>query len=489
MHGKWWSQQNILKIYLPLIYPDVIGHQNYTDKLGCHDIIQSNDGRTSTRFSVITGTMILRYALGAVAVWHLVLPIVVGWTWSHHGQIVKKENNQASRISTIDVMKAHGKSSPVDHVTLAGDYSIVLSTRRGYRWSMYPIDQVVADETLISEGSRSVRALSSSIGTALDSAATISHTFVDTDLLKIKVTVQPTMPPMDLALLDLLQRIYVQWALETSFSAIDGPIKVVISRDNKDSKIMDLSSNSGVEQLFDGLVDPSDEIEWVEMVTENGHSLGKVPRRLVHSFNLLHRGIGLFVTKDRPINSYQCDNLSIYVHRRSATKRIFPSLYDMFVGGVSLADEPPEVTARREVAEELGLSRALDDTDALTGPILKCIVCTAYNRCVVTLFSYTMKSHDETVTWQEEEVDWGCFVPYPVIVAAADRSIQRFANKQAWPGTYPPFQSSCKGSLAPDTEHEEDSWTDWDFVPDGLLVWEAWLRYFEGKKIERAKKV
>jgi len=165
----------------------------------------------------------------------------------------------------------------------------------------------------------------------------------------------------------------------------------------------------------------------------------------------------------------------------------------MFVGGVSLANEPPELTARREVAEELGLSDALDNTTSkLSDPILKCVVCTAYNRCVVTLYSYTMDTAEEAVTWQEEEVDWGDFVPYDVVCAAADRSIQRFASQKTWPGTYPPIQSRYKGSLEPgnpcntdddvavsqETENDID-WMKWDFVPDGLLVWEAWLKFLD----------
>jgi hypothetical protein len=92
-----------------------------------------------------------------------------------------------------------------------------------------------------------------------------------------------------------------------------------------------------------------------------------------------------------------------------------------------------------------------------------------------------MKSEQEIVTWQEEEVDWGSFIPYPVILAAADRSIQRFANTQSWPGTYPPLQSSCRGTLGADLVFEDDAWTEWDFVPDGLLVWEAWLNFVQGQ--------
>jgi 8-oxo-dGTP pyrophosphatase MutT (NUDIX family) len=172
----------------------------------------------------------------------------------------------------------------------------------------------------------------------------------------------------------------------------------------------------------------------------------------------------------------------LYTHRRAATKRIFPSLYDMFVGGVSLADEPPELTARREVAEELGLTRALEATDALSEPILDCVVCTNLNRCFVTLFSYTMNTNEEEVSWQEEEVAWGDFVPYPIIVAAADRSIQRFAEKKEWPGTYLPIQSEPNGSRLKGLSYEGETWMEWDFVPDGLLVWEAWLKKLEKER-------
>ena len=123
--------------------------------------------------------------------------------------------------------------------------------------------------------------------------------------------------------------------------------------------------------------------EIVEMVDSRGRVLGMVPRPLVHQHNLLHRGIGVLVTKDRPImrpkvvqhlqqrhlppdkngnnNNNSEQQPDLYCHRRTDDKRIFPSLYDMFVGGVSLAGEDAATTARREVAEELGLD--LDNHD------------------------------------------------------------------------------------------------------------------------------
>lgn len=223
--------------------------------------------------------------------------------------------------------------------------------------------------------------------------------------------------------------------------------------------------------------------ELVEMVDRYGDLLGVVPRILVHKHNLLHRGVGMFVTKDLPIDmeasSRQPD---LYCHRRSATKRIFPTLYDMFVGGVSLAGEEATLTARREVAEELGLTAAMigiaeeQACIQLSDRLLRCLVCTGYNRCVVDLYSYTMDTAIEVVTLQEEEVAWGAFVPYSIVNNAADRSIGRLAASNDWPGRHPPFQSLRELDLPAYTSVDAPDWTTWDFVPDGLLVWEAWLR-------------
>ena len=45
----------------------------------------------------------------------------------------------------------------------------------------------------------------------------------------------------------------------------------------------------------------------------------------------------------------------IFVHRRTPTKLVFPSLYDMFVGGVVGAGETYDEAALREAEEELGV--------------------------------------------------------------------------------------------------------------------------------------
>lgn len=293
-------------------------------------------------------------------------------------------------------------------------------------------------------------------------------------------------------LVPVLSRLLAQWTISRQYQGRHPDTKEWMlefpnNAKNTDSDTMmmtmnDWTSNGGIRKLFASFLDPTTaDVELVEMVDRDGNALGILPRKLVHTHNLLHRGIGMFVTKDRHINSSSSssDNPShfpdLYVHRRTDTKRIFPSLYDMFVGGVATAGEDLRTTACREVAEELGL---LEQSHLSTeDPILSCVVCTAYNRCFVTLYCYRMDTGREQVSWQEEEVAWGEFVSYAIVQAAADRSIKRFQAKGEWPGSEPPMQSASQGAAPADVSYDSNDWTDWDFVPDGLLVWEAWLQW------------
>eukprot|EP00438_Fugacium_kawagutii_P022534 Skav206044 [mRNA] locus=scaffold587:61891:71919:- [translate_table: standard] len=186
------------------------------------------------------------------------------------------------------------------------------------------------------------------------------------------------------------------------------------------SDLIDL--DLGIAEYFEQ--DEASEI--IEMVDAEGNLLSEVPRQLVHQHNLLHRGVGLFVTRAAPIEATtELPSPEIYVARPAApgftdeavARESFPRFMclnckDMFVGGLSTAGEAPELTAAREVREELGLG------SGRLSELLRCVVaglqrgvCTAYNRCVVDLFSYTADPAEE-IAWQEEEVSWGAFVPY-----------------------------------------------------------------------------
>ncbi|MEV5341583.1 NUDIX domain-containing protein [Streptomyces sp. NPDC052676] len=87
--------------------------------------------------------------------------------------------------------------------------------------------------------------------------------------------------------------------------------------------------------------------EILDIVDENDRVIGRRPRGEVYAKGLRHRCVFVQArdAQDR-----------IFVHRRTPTKLVFPSLYDMFVGGVVGAGESYDDAALREAEEELGVS-------------------------------------------------------------------------------------------------------------------------------------
>ncbi|MEU3252016.1 NUDIX domain-containing protein [Streptomyces sp. NPDC006997] len=93
-------------------------------------------------------------------------------------------------------------------------------------------------------------------------------------------------------------------------------------------------------------MNPADEI--LDVVDEQDRVVGQAPRGRVYAEGLRHRCVF--------IQARDADG-RVFVHRRTATKLAFPSLYDMFVGGVVGAGETYDDAALREAEEELGVSR------------------------------------------------------------------------------------------------------------------------------------
>jgi isopentenyldiphosphate isomerase len=92
--------------------------------------------------------------------------------------------------------------------------------------------------------------------------------------------------------------------------------------------------------------------ELIDVVDEQDRVVGQARRAESYARRLRHRCSFILVrdAEDR-----------IFVHRRTATKRVFPSCHDMFVGGVVGAGETYDEAAWREAREELGV-------DALPAP-------------------------------------------------------------------------------------------------------------------------
>jgi len=130
--------------------------------------------------------------------------------------------------------------------------------------------------------------------------------------------------------------------------------------------------------------------EWGVLVDRDDRVIGSAPRGRIRGENLLHRGVAILCRNGKG---------QIYVHRRTETKDVFPGLYDMFIGGMVARGESYEETARREMAEELGI-----DAGAPLEFILSCLSEGPRNFAVIHLFQVAW---DGPVVHQPEEVAWG----------------------------------------------------------------------------------
>jgi 8-oxo-dGTP pyrophosphatase MutT (NUDIX family) len=86
--------------------------------------------------------------------------------------------------------------------------------------------------------------------------------------------------------------------------------------------------------------------ELLDIVDEHDEVVGQARRADAMARRLRHRCV--FVLARRADGR-------IFVHRRTASKLVFPSRYDMFVGGVVGAGERYDEAAKREAEEELGV--------------------------------------------------------------------------------------------------------------------------------------
>jgi isopentenyldiphosphate isomerase len=158
--------------------------------------------------------------------------------------------------------------------------------------------------------------------------------------------------------------------------------------------------------------------EIADLVGEDDEVIGQARRGEVRARNLLHREIAAIVRNRRD---------EIYVHRRTDTKDVFPSMYDMFVAGMVMSGESYEAAIRRELAEELGIESvepALLFKSRYRDPDIN------WWTCVYEVV------WDGPIHHQDEEITWGGFM----------READLIAKLEEWP-----------------------------FVPDGLVVFRRYL--------------
>lgn len=94
------------------------------------------------------------------------------------------------------------------------------------------------------------------------------------------------------------------------------------------------------------------DVELVDVVDEAGAVVGVVTRREMRARRLPHRCVYILVF-DRAGR--------LFVHQRTASKDVYPSYWDVAVGGVLAAGETFLAGAARELEEELGVEAPLDE--------------------------------------------------------------------------------------------------------------------------------
>jgi isopentenyldiphosphate isomerase len=113
--------------------------------------------------------------------------------------------------------------------------------------------------------------------------------------------------------------------------------------------------------------------EPVDVVDEEDRVLRQATRGEVRAQNLRHRAA--YVLVFNPTGQ-------LFVHQRTATKDVYPSYYDVAVGGVVAAGESYDAAAQRELAEEMGVVNAAlrrvlafrydDETNRVNGVLYTC---------------------------------------------------------------------------------------------------------------------
>ena len=114
--------------------------------------------------------------------------------------------------------------------------------------------------------------------------------------------------------------------------------------------------------------------ELVQIVDEHNQEVAQVSRRVMREGCLIHRACYILVFNR---------NQEIFVQKRTMTKDIYPGYLDVATGGVVLAGESYELSAKRELAEELGVRKVAlkshfdfyheEDNNRVWGRVFSCI--------------------------------------------------------------------------------------------------------------------
>ena len=148
--------------------------------------------------------------------------------------------------------------------------------------------------------------------------------------------------------------------------------------------------------------------ETVAVYNRAGVPVGSASRERMRREGLWHAAASVLVLSP--------DLRSVYVHRRTDTKDVYPGMYDCWAGGVVAAGEDPLVTAYRELAEELGIQHAT----------VRFAFRSVHEHGSVRFHGFLHETvWNGPVTHQAEEIAWGGWMPLS--------ELQERLNDPAWP--------------------------------------------------------
>ena len=102
--------------------------------------------------------------------------------------------------------------------------------------------------------------------------------------------------------------------------------------------------------------------EFFDVLSEKGEFTGKVEsRKLCHKIGLWHRAVVVFIIST--------DNQKVLLQKRSATKRMWPNLWDVTAGGHVLSGEFGYESVIREAKEEINIDIDKNDLEFIGSSI------------------------------------------------------------------------------------------------------------------------
>jgi isopentenyldiphosphate isomerase len=144
--------------------------------------------------------------------------------------------------------------------------------------------------------------------------------------------------------------------------------------------------------------------ELVDVVDDAGAVVGQTTRRAMRAGRLPHRSTYVLVFDRRG---------ALFVHLRTATKDVYPSHWDVCVGGVLAVGESFDDGAARELDEELGVSAPLERLFPLR-----------YADAANVIHGMVYRAtHDGPFRLQPEEIVRGEFVALDEVVARSRRDV------------------------------------------------------------------